>query len=261
MHLGNGLGTARGVIVSDLHLFARRSRGVECVNSLRAELASATVLVLNGDIFDFRWSTLRDRETTLTAALAWLRDLSEAFPKCQLHYVLGNHDCLTLFREKLATLASTLPRLNWYEHGVRLGTALFLHGDCADETMDPPGLRRYRERWQDDRPRGALAAAAYIAADRLCLTRLALTRHFPQRETVERIVHYLDRAWPGWRPSIRDCYFGHTHLPFSDYPYAGVAFHNTGSAIRGMDFNPIIFDPPTEGAETAPTLSRPIHAG
>jgi UDP-2,3-diacylglucosamine pyrophosphatase LpxH len=52
MHLGTGLGTARGVVLSDLHLFAQRSRGVDCVNRLRAELASATILVLNGDIFD-----------------------------------------------------------------------------------------------------------------------------------------------------------------------------------------------------------------
>jgi len=261
MHLGNGPGSTRGVVVSDLHLFARRSRGPDCVNSLRAELASATVLVLNGDIFDFRWSTLRDRETTVAAALAWLRDLLEACPRCQIHYVLGNHDCLTLFREKLAARASTLPRLQWYEHDLRLGAALFLHGDCADETMDPPGLRRYRECWENDRPRGTLPAAAYAAADRLGITLFALKQRFPQRQTVERIVHYLDRAWPDWRDSVRDCYFGHTHLPFSDYRHEGVAFHNTGSAIRGRDFNPIVFEMPGKGAEAALTANRHGHAG
>jgi len=218
------------------------------------------VLVLNGDIFDFRWSTLRDVETTVAASLAWLRDLLEAFPACQVHYVLGNHDCLARFREKLAARAATLPRLQWHEYGVRLGAALFLHGDCADEPMDPAGLRRHRERWEIDHPRSSLAAAAYSVADRLGITLFALARHFPQRETVERIVHYLDRVWPDWQQIIRDCYFGHTHRPFSDYRQDGVAFHNTGSAIRGTDFNPMVFETHVAGAETLPTSIRDEHA-
>jgi UDP-2,3-diacylglucosamine pyrophosphatase LpxH len=250
MHIGNGLITRRGIVLSDLHLFARRSRGTDCVNSLRPEMASAEFIVLNGDIFDFRWSRLRDLETTVVAALNWLRDLMNDFPECRIHYVLGNHDCLTGFQDGLAALATTLPRLQWHEHVLRLGDALFLHGDCADEKMDPRGLRQYREPWENDRQRDAFAAISYIAADRLGLTHFTQAWHFPRRATVERIVHYLGRAWPDWQNTVRDCYFGHTHLPFSGYRHNGVAFHNTGSAIRGMDFNPIIFEMPAAFGET-----------
>jgi hypothetical protein len=62
----------RGLVVSDLHLFARRSRGMTCFESLRGELESVDVLVLNGDIFDFRWSVLPDHQATQ----AWLSDIT-----------------------------------------------------------------------------------------------------------------------------------------------------------------------------------------
>jgi len=66
--------------------------------------------------------------------------------------------------------------LRWHEHYLRLGPALFLHGDCAHEPMDPDGLRRYRAPWENDRQRGPFATGAYIAADHLGLTRLAHAR-------------------------------------------------------------------------------------
>jgi UDP-2,3-diacylglucosamine hydrolase len=103
-------------VLSDLHLFARRLVGQDCINSLRAELAAAGVLVLNGDIFDFRWSSVRNFEASVAAALDWLRDLPNDFPRCQIHYVLGIHDRLTRFRERLPALAASLPRLHWHEH-------------------------------------------------------------------------------------------------------------------------------------------------
>lgn len=242
MRGANGLHSGRGIVLSDLHLFARRSRAADCLQSLRADLASADVVVLNGDTFDFRWSTLRDRRTTVAAALDWLCALADDLPKCRIHYVLGNHDCLADFREQLASLASTLPRLRWHEHFLRLGAALFLHGDCAHEPMDADGLRRYRAPWENDPQRGPVATGAYIVADHLGLTRLAHARYLPPGRTVGRIVHYLNRAWPGWQIDIRDCYFGHTHLPFSGHRQDGVVFHNSGSAIRGMAFNPIRFE-------------------
>jgi UDP-2,3-diacylglucosamine hydrolase len=238
----NELNPKRGIVLSDLHVFARRSRAADCLKSLRADLASADVLVLNGDTFDFRWSTLRDRGTTVAAALDWLRALARDLPGCRIHYVLGNHDWLGPFRGQLAALAAAQPRLCCHEHFLRLGPALFLHGDCAHQPMDPDGLRRYRASWEDDPQRGALAGGAYVIADTLGLTRLAHERHFPTPRTVQRIIHYLDRASPGWQSAIRDCYFGHTHLAFSGYRHDGIVFHNTGSAIRGTAFNPLSFE-------------------
>ena len=238
--------TRRGIVVSDLHLFARRSRGTTRFASIRDRLNSAEVLVLNGDIFDFRWSTLGEHKRTLPAAVNWLRRLADDFPECQVHFVVGNHDCTAAFLNELSSLARSLPRFQWHEHLLRLGPSLFFHGDCAHRRMDHYSLTRFRAYWQRDWCCGSSIAAAYECVDRLGITRRVHEWHFPRRKTVERIVFYLDHTCPGWRKRTRDCYFGHTHLPFSNYEYEGVQFHNTGSAIHNLDFNPIAFEAPVQ---------------
>lgn len=235
--------SGRGLVVSDLHLFARRSEGMARFDAMRAELEAVEWLVLNGDTFDFRWSTLRGQEATVAAALAWLRELADELPRCEIHFVFGNHDCLAGFDEALAGLAAVLPWLRPHADALQLGSSLFLHGDCAHSEMDARRFNRYRAAWRRDRQRGPWGASAYAWADRLGLTRLAHQWHFPRRETVRRIAFYLDQTRPRWRRETRHCYFGHTHLPFTSYAHEGITFHNTGSAIRGMAFNPLCFAP------------------
>jgi len=143
----------------------------------------------------------------------------------------------------LDDLAGEHPNFVWHEVSLRLGDALFLHGDCAHRRMDAAAFRAYRDRWSNDRRRGDAAAAAYRIADRLGITRLIHQAQFPLDQTLQRLVHHLDASQPGWRRHTRHCYFGHTHTPFSGVQRDGVTFHNTGSAIRGMGFNPLKFIP------------------
>ena len=75
-------------------------------------LDQADVLVLNGDIFDFRWSTLDDHHATVQAALAWLGDQLLKRPTQEIHFVLGNHDCLDPFVEALDVLAKETKSLH-----------------------------------------------------------------------------------------------------------------------------------------------------
>jgi UDP-2,3-diacylglucosamine pyrophosphatase LpxH len=240
----------RGIALSDLHLFAHRSAGIECFDALRPQLASADLLVLNGDIFDFRWSTLTSLDVTADHAVEWLRALRSEYPACEIHYVRGNHDCPTFFTERLDELANSMERFRWHEYGVRIGTALFVHGDCTHRKMSPAGLRRFREEWDNDRQLGGWRTKAYVAVDRLGMTRFAHQHWFPRQATVERAMHYLDHASPQWRVHTRSCYFGHTHQPFSNHQHGNIQFHNTGSAIRGMGFNPMMFSVSTASIES-----------
>lgn len=239
-----------GIVISDLHLFARRSRGLALFESLRARLCDAEVLVFNGDTFDFRWSTVTDRGTSVDSACEWLRQVAGDLPRCRIHLVLGNHDCLMDFQKGLDALAARLPpfQFQWHPYYARLGPALFVHGDCAQSARATHDLSRYRESWQRDRKRGALLTWAYQCVDRLGVTRLVHEWHFPRVKTIQRVAFYLDRACPGWRAETRDCYFGHTHLPFSNQAHEGIRFHNTGSAISKMGFHPICFELPRNGA-------------
>ena len=74
MNFRNPPGKLQVLAVSDLHLFAHRSIGAECFDSIRPQLATTDVLVLNGDIFDFRWATLK-HDAVIDSAISWLRDL------------------------------------------------------------------------------------------------------------------------------------------------------------------------------------------
>jgi UDP-2,3-diacylglucosamine hydrolase len=250
---------ARGIAISDLHLFARRSVGADCFESVRAQLSEVDVMILNGDVFDFRWSTLSSVNATISASIEWLRAVTAAFPRCEVHYVLGNHDCPAFFRAALSDLSHTLSRLHVHELGLRMGSALFIHGDCTHRRMDTAGLRQYRKSWDNERRYGASRAKVYLAGDRLGLTWLTHKGWFPRRHTVDRLMYYLDRTCPTWRNATRDCYFGHTHLPFSDHFQDGVTFHNTGSGIGGMGFNPRIFSVPDGRVETL-VVAEPAQA-
>ena len=242
------MGPRRGMVLSDLHLFARRSRGMALVKGLKHELAALDLLVLNGDIFDFRWSYHPGRLASQAAAAAWLGRLHDAYPRCQIHLVLGNHDGLVSFQEELARLAPSLARFHWHADCLQLGAALFLHGDCAQARMDARRLAEYRQAWEHKGNRGAWGSGAYRCADWLGLTRLVHQWHFPHQRTVRRIAYYLDHARPGWRREVRDCYFGHTHLPMSRFEFEGVRFHNTGAAVGRLGFHPIFFElPATNG--------------
>lgn len=231
-----------GLVLSDLHWFSIRSTGEKCLAVIREDLAAASVIVLNGDTFDFRWSTLGSEEITIAAALDWLRAFVSDHPQAEIHFITGNHDCLAAFTSRLDALAASLPRFHWHETVLQLGGSLFVHGDCAHRPMDAAGLDHYRATWRHDKPRHCLLGHGYRVADRLGITWLAHRSHFTRAKTLARLTWYLDRAVPAWRETTRDCYFGHTHLPFRDHEWEGIRFHNTGSAIGGSPFAPVRFE-------------------
>jgi Calcineurin-like phosphoesterase len=234
----------QGLVISDLHLFSRRSCAEERLAGIKGEIIGTDVLVLNGDLFDFRWSTLPNMRATIEASLDWLDRLIDLRPDRPTHYLLGNHDCITGFTDKLPGFAQEHPSFAFHESFLCLGRNLFLHGDCSNRRMDGESHRRFRETWSRDKQRGPISRALYDAADTLGASRKVHDLWFPQGATVSRVAHHLDFLMPGWREEIDHCYFGHTHLPFTHHRHEGVRFHNTGSAIRDMAFQPLAFTCP-----------------
>lgn len=231
-----------GWVISDLHLFAQRSEGAERMNHLLPMLRGIDRLVLNGDIFDFRWSMFASHAESVARAVAWLKRLHSQLPDTQIHYVLGNHDCLEEFVVGLAAASAAWDRFQIHHHTLLLRDRLFLHGDCTNARMDQPALDRYRRQWSRDRQRHGIATTGYQLADRVGLTHLVHRWQFPKQRTLDRLRFHLDQL--GITRSVVHCYFGHTHGPFNDVEHAGIRFHNTGSAIAGMGFNPVQFELP-----------------
>lgn len=232
----------RGLVISDLHLFAHRSEGEGLLSGIEEMMEAADIVVLNGDIFDFAWSRYRSEEESLGAAQEILQGWVEKFRGEEISYVTGNHDCLSSFCVVLDELTEKAGRFRWYRHWCRWGRSLFLHGDCANRRMDEAALVRQREKWSENHTRTKVHSALYGVVDGLGLSKGFHRWYFPREKTISRVVYHLDATIPNWREVIDDCYFGHTHRPFVDCEVDGVRFHNTGSGIRGMGFRPIRFE-------------------
>ncbi len=123
---------AKCYFVSDLHLFANRSKADKYLDAMLYAASAADYFVLGGDIFDFCWARTRSHSHTVAKAVAWVRALLESSPGCEFHYVLGNHDYHHQFVAELMELDRTLPNFHVHRYYVRLGSNLFMHGDVAD---------------------------------------------------------------------------------------------------------------------------------
>lgn len=223
-------------VLSDLHVFCKRSRAAAYEDAIHAAMEHADCCVLNGDIFDFRWTILSGIEETAAAAVDWMKAFMARYPRCRVHYVLGNHDYVRAFVEALEALADGHPRLEVHDHLFRLGDTVFLHGDAANWHMTHHEFTQHRLAWHDDRIRGRLKNRIYDIAFALRLHRLIHHIVFPQRAVAKRLLHYLDDVGHGPSTGVRAVYFGHTHLIMSGFEYQGVTFHNGGAPMHGLPF-------------------------
>ena len=168
---------------------------------------------------------LSKRVSTLRSS--GLERLIEKLPDVAIHFLLGNHDCLTAFVTRLQHWASAREKFSYYEHLLQIGNALFLHGDVANRRMDSHTLQKFRAGWANDHPKGKLARHLYGLADRTQFSSAFHRAYFPPRTTIWRVAYHLDRTLPDWRQRTTSVYFGHTHCPIDGYEMDGVQFFNT----------------------------------
>ena len=230
------MSSKRTYFVSDLHVFSSRSQEHRYLDEISHKAARAENFVLGGDIFDFRWSTMASHEETVARAIHWLRKLVLDCPACHFHFILGNHDYHQEFIDRLDHLETKVANLSWYPFYHRLGSSVFLHGDVADRRMTAQKLADARSGWLHKKQKGPFANRLYD---------LAITGHFHKplvhlgrrkRTVTRRILAYLDEIGEGRSTGVKNVYFGHTHLAFSDYEYRGILFHNGGAPIKGLHF-------------------------
>lgn len=226
----------KGFVISDLHLLAQRSAAEDYIPALHDQLGQTDTLVLNGDIFDFKWSTLADFESSLDWAANWVTTLIETFDHCDIHYVLGNHDGLREFVERLEKIEQLHAGFDWQESHLRLGHAFFLHGDLP---LHQKPVRTY----PDYQPKLRKPHAHHLY-DRALDARVphAISRAWSRRVCAKRVLNMMARLPADHVEGVTDIYFGHTHRSFSDFSYRDYTFHNTGSTIRGMKCNMLPFE-------------------
>lgn len=223
---------AIGATVSDLHLFSHHARPHLYRERIQATAQEAKVFILNGDIFDFKWSEHGVFSASVTAAVYYLERLLEAAPGCQFRIILGNHDAVPPYMEALDALAGKYQNLEWHEFTSCVENRIFLHGDVIHAGSSNEAVRRFRSKLQQPSKAYAWQRMAHLAAHRSHVPWMAF-KVLPKRILASRILAYLDNE--NWMNggSIRHVYFGHTHAGFEDFRYAGYHFHNCGSATHG----------------------------
>ncbi len=229
--------TQRLATVSDLHLFCRRSQADRHCEMIHQAAAESDIFVLNGDIFDFRWSTHASPERTVASAIEWLADLADAAPDCAIHYVLGNHDHYGLLMDALKGFTESRGNFNWSPYYHRLGPALFVHGDVTIRKMTAADLEQYREGWLEDANRGPVANAVYDVAFRVGIHKVIYHIAFPLDQILERLHHYVEDIGHGAAHGVETVYFGHTHVALPAQEYNGVVYRNCGAPMPGLDFH------------------------
>jgi UDP-2,3-diacylglucosamine hydrolase len=226
----------RWYFVSDLHMFAARSQVDRWENVIEQTVCEADVLVLGGDIFDFRWSTLPDIEQSVAAAIDWLSKIASINPACQIHYVLGNHDFNERFCKSLSELCERLPNMQWHDYYFRAGNCLFLHGDVADRVMTHEQFVTERERWRADESKPAISHRLYDVAMKLRLHKLATLLVNRRAQVIKRLEAYMADLDHGVHNELEHVYFGHTHARIDGWKSKGVTFHNGGAPMTGLAF-------------------------
>jgi UDP-2,3-diacylglucosamine pyrophosphatase LpxH len=250
--------------VSDLHLFSRRSRREMYLDTFQAAVDQAACLVLGGDIFDFRWSTLSSFPATLDAAEHWVAHLVTQRPDCEFHYILGNHDSHPRFVQRLTRLAEQHANLTWHHEYLRREGDIFLHGDILDGPTTSYALARRRQRWAHDSVRGPLSNALYDAAIAVRAHKVVGRIAHPRQRTARRLLRYLDHVGHGPHTGVERVFFGHTHTAWDSFRYARVSFHNGGAPMAGLEFKVLEVatargaTPPARPA--APHLAAPASA-
>jgi UDP-2,3-diacylglucosamine hydrolase len=229
--------TASAYVVSDLHMFCKRSEADFHMPAIRKAAEKADYFILNGDTFDFRWSTLESTEATVREANRWLKEFAADHPSCHFHFLLGNHDCHHEFVHELERLVDTTPNLDWHPYYLRLGDTLFLHGDVANRKMTHCMLEASRNSWVKERQRGKTANLVHDVAFQLNVHKAVSQLAHPTKRVLRRVMAYLDSMEPHIMDGVRHVYFGHTHVAMTNYAYRGLRFHNGGAPMRNVTFN------------------------
>lgn len=229
----------RGVFVSDLHVFSGRSVAESLGSEVQRRYPKASLLVLGGDIFDFKWSSMSGAGTLL-AAQHWLEDLLNQWHG-EVVFLAGNHDCLPQFLNVLREVESRRARFTWHDHQVQFGDAVFLHGDVLDAGQDVSMLRSYRDKFHPKSNQSKLSRHAYSAIVAMRIHRMAPKLRHRKTLTCLKLHRILPQLVE--RPlGVRRVFYGHTHVSVQGCEVNGVKFYNPGAAIRHVAFHPVQFD-------------------
>lgn len=230
--------------VSDLHLLSPRSMAQKWMPAIEAACRDSRLIVLGGDIFDFRWATLGGHQASLAAARKWLDNFLISHAHATVVYVMGNHDSHPDLQALLEDLSQLHSHFVWREDSYQVADCLFCHGDILDAGSQAK-LTSYRSRFQHERQASRAAHGLYDAAVAMRLHRTIPKLFHRPRATCRRLRDLLQinqSPTTSAVPVVQRVFFGHTHVPIYELQVDGIAYFNPGASLRHMNFAPIQFE-------------------
>jgi predicted phosphodiesterase len=264
--------------LSDLHLGVfnreRLAGGQErvldettLISQIEQCIADHDHIIFNGDSLELVYPHTNEQ---------WFAELLEDWAQqaqqadTTLHWVLGNHDDTSALEQALGEIAERYPEhVNVHPVALRLGSALFTHGDLPLRQHHYDDMQVESRRLDREKPMGTklaqsfgergetMAATVGKHANSLVHTPVsALTHTFRRPEQqVTRLYHSLadsallagmDTADGQRLPRVQDIVTGHTHTPYiglerrGDGCYAHpLRFHNSGTGVEQALFQPV----------------------
>ena len=225
-----------GFVLSDLHIFTKWTSIDKYMQEITNTAGKSDFGVLNGDIFDFKWSTLGSSKETAIKSTEWLREICITSPKCKFYYVLGNHDAHIIFPEYLNALNKELNNFHWSASHFFIGSFLFMHGDLLFTLKKTSPFKRPKNKYIVKSPKNLYQSHGYNVAINMGAHKL-VTGCMNIKQTSKYITKVLNKNHIPQIDNVTDVYIGHTHSAFSNFKYSHFAFHNTGSAVTGLKCN------------------------
>lgn len=230
--------------LSDLHLLSPRSLAQKCMPAIEGACRDSRLIVLGGDIFDFRWATLGGHQASLAAARHWLQNLLARHEHATIVYVMGNHDSHPDMQTMLEELSRAQDHFLWRSESYQVADCLFCHGDILDAGSQT-NLSTYRSRFQHERQASRAAHGLYNAAVAMRLHRTIPKLFHRPRATCTRLRELLQinaHSSESNSARVQRVFFGHTHVPIYELPLGEITYFNPGAALRHMNFAPIQFE-------------------
>lgn len=243
------------LIVSDGHRGFRRSLMGKFEGGLIEKMKHCDHVVFNGDMFELFYvdphkhpvGNGRENRNRVRAAIRdsknWLEGFLKENPDVQLHFVMGNHENIRKFRHALDSLAKKYDNFEWDPEGIRIGDALFTHGDLqmGNKTAETRGEYRLREAAFPDRW-NKIFSGGYLIGRPVVETAAALNsppkrvhRYLHDEDKMKefRALHHGERQKVDM-DTVKHVFFGHTHVGFTGKKLGAQTYYNTGSFVHGM---------------------------
>jgi hypothetical protein len=214
-------------------------------NAIYPAVQKSELVVFNGDWLGIIPKKRRDLENIVSENLVELEKWLDENPKTLFGFVLGNHDRVELFLEGLKELERKHPNLIVSSKYLRMGDALFLHGDQHS---------RVKLNTFDD-----ISPGSQVLSSEARKRYVKNFKAIPPTEIAEyqrRIIHNLQEEDPQLLVGVKHIFSGDTHKPYTNNEFEGFMMHNTGGAVerKNKRFNMLNFELSDEGnvAEVTP---------